>query len=115
MSVNEVQKALPPTPLVIKGSTYQSQTFAIGDEDHTLGNSLRHVLMNSLSDVEFAGYSVPHPSEPVLQLRIQHTKGSTKKVAQSLVESCGTLGDLCDIVKGSVETRTGIPDDEMKA
>ena len=38
-----------------------ARTFIFRDEDHTLGNSLRHVLMRH-SDTDFAGYSVPHPS-----------------------------------------------------
>ncbi|CAN0209296.1 unnamed protein product, partial [Hapterophycus canaliculatus] len=40
------------------------------DEDHTLGNALRHVLMEN-KEVDFCGYSVPHPSEPKMNLRLQ--------------------------------------------
>lgn len=57
-------------------------TFQIHDEDHTLGNALRYIIMkkfvnlylagvNDSPDVEFCGYSIPHPSEPKLNLRIQ--------------------------------------------
>jgi len=58
-------------------------TFQIHDEDHTLGNALRYIIMkkfvypvvgvdvNGSPDVEFCGYSIPHPSEPKLNLRIQ--------------------------------------------
>lgn len=58
-------------------------TFSIRNEDHTLGNALRHVIMkkyqlgdafNNLPfspDVDFCGYSVPHPSEAKIHLRIQ--------------------------------------------
>lgn len=42
------------------------------DEDHTLGNALRHVLMQN-KEVDFCGYSVPHPSEPKMNLRLQTT------------------------------------------
>lgn len=42
------------------------------DEDHTLGNALRHVLMQN-AEVDFCGYSVPHPSEPKMNLRLQTT------------------------------------------
>ena len=45
-------------------------TFALADEDHTLGNAIRHAL-NRHADVVFAGYSVPHPSEPVVNVRVQ--------------------------------------------
>ncbi len=40
------------------------------DEDHTLGNSLRNIL-SQRADVEFCGYSIPHPSENKLNLRLQ--------------------------------------------
>ncbi|KTW26088.1 DNA-directed RNA polymerase I and III subunit RPAC2 [Pneumocystis carinii B80] len=47
-----------------------SVTFQIIKEDHTLANSLRYVIMKN-PDVEFCGYSIPHPSEPKLNFRIQ--------------------------------------------
>jgi len=40
------------------------------EEDHTLGNALRYVLMKK-KDVEFCGYSIPHPSENKMNLRLQ--------------------------------------------
>jgi len=56
-------------------------TFQITDEDHTLGNALRYVITKKYGelkyilicspDVEFCGYSIPHPSEPKLNMRIQ--------------------------------------------
>lgn len=42
-------------------------------EDHTLGNSFRYVLAKNRK-VDFVGYSIPHPSEMKLNMRIQ-TKG----------------------------------------
>ncbi|GKT25476.1 DNA-directed RNA polymerases I and III subunit AC19 like protein [Aduncisulcus paluster] len=52
-----------------------NQTFVFVNEDHTLGNSLRHFLA-SHEHVEFAGYSVPHPAEPKMHLRVQ-SRGKT--------------------------------------
>lgn len=61
-------------------------TFQILDEDHTLGNALRYIIMKKYfppspidrwdfnfnsPGVEFCGYSIPHPSEPKMNLRIQ--------------------------------------------
>lgn len=40
------------------------------DEDHTLGNALRYVLVRT-PKVDFAGYSVPHPAENKLHIRVQ--------------------------------------------
>ncbi|KAJ3220870.1 RNA polymerase subunit AC19 [Clydaea vesicula] len=51
-------------------------TFQIKDEDHTLGNSLRYMLMKN-PNVTLAGYSLPHPSEARFNLRIQ-TDGTIK-------------------------------------
>lgn len=45
-------------------------TFAIRGEDHTIGNALRWILMKD-PQVEFCGYSIPHPSESKVHLRIQ--------------------------------------------
>ena len=39
-------------------------------EDHTIGNTLRYML-NKNPDVSFVGYSVPHPAEPKMNLRLQ--------------------------------------------
>lgn len=63
MSVNEVKIKPSLINLEIRGSGNNagSLTFAIGNEDHTLGNALRHVLIQNTRDVDFAGYSVPHP------------------------------------------------------
>uniref|UniRef100_A0A8D0GNH8 DNA-directed RNA polymerases I and III subunit RPAC2 n=1 Tax=Sphenodon punctatus TaxID=8508 RepID=A0A8D0GNH8_SPHPU len=48
-------------------------TFVLHDEDHTLGNSLRYMIMKD-PDVEFCGYSITHPSESKINFRIQ-TRG----------------------------------------
>ncbi|KAG0577701.1 hypothetical protein M758_5G167800 [Ceratodon purpureus] len=50
----------------------RNATFSISDEDHTLGNSLRFVL-NKDPRVAFCGYSVPHPSENRINVRVQTT------------------------------------------
>jgi DNA-directed RNA polymerase I and III subunit RPAC2 len=45
-------------------------SFIIRDEDHTLGNSLRYVIMKNPA-VDFCGYTIPHPSESKINFRIQ--------------------------------------------
>eukprot|EP00316_Scyphosphaera_apsteinii_P003952 CAMPEP_0119331158 /NCGR_PEP_ID=MMETSP1333-20130426/79931_1 /TAXON_ID=418940 /ORGANISM="Scyphosphaera apsteinii, Strain RCC1455" /LENGTH=111 /DNA_ID=CAMNT_0007340685 /DNA_START=23 /DNA_END=358 /DNA_ORIENTATION=+ len=60
-----------PSDLEIgKGGSDDSCTFTLHNEDHTLGNTLRYVL-NKNPNVSFVGYSVPHPSEPKMNLRLQ--------------------------------------------
>lgn len=59
----------------------QNVTVVFHGEDHTLGNSLRYVLAREFvhlhssflcsKDVDFAGYTVPHPAEAKMNIRIQ--------------------------------------------
>uniref|UniRef100_A0AAY4E7P2 DNA-directed RNA polymerases I and III subunit RPAC2 n=1 Tax=Denticeps clupeoides TaxID=299321 RepID=A0AAY4E7P2_9TELE len=49
-------------------------TFVLHEEDHTLGNSLRYMVMKN-PQVEFCGYSIPHPSETKINFRIQSRGG----------------------------------------
>ena len=53
-----------------EGVDSRCATFIIKNEDHTLGNLLRYVITR-YPDVEFCGYSMPHPSEAKMHLRIQ--------------------------------------------
>ena len=107
MSVNEVKLQKAAEAFVIKGSgAPSSRTFCIGDEDHTLGNSLRHVLIRN-NTVGFAGYSVPHPAEPIVQLRVQTVPQNPNEeaptAADTLKTACQTLVDQCDIVLEKLE------------
>ncbi|GFH58704.1 hypothetical protein CTEN210_15180 [Chaetoceros tenuissimus] len=107
MSVNEVKIQPAPFDIEVRGTGHPgSRTFAIGNEDHTLGNSIRHVLMNT-SKVEFAGYSVPHPSEPVVHIRVQTSKSKNEqdreRASDVLKEACETLVAQCDLVIDQLE------------
>jgi DNA-directed RNA polymerase I and III subunit RPAC2 len=103
MSVNEVKLQKAAIPFQVRGTgPATSRTFAIGDEDHTLGNSLRHVLIQN-SKVGFAGYSVPHPSDPVVHIRVQAHEPTT--AVQALQEACETLHKQCDIVLQKLEEK----------
>ncbi|CAD0042562.1 unnamed protein product [Aureobasidium pullulans] len=62
-------------------------------EDHTLGNALRYIIMKN-PDVEFCGYSIPHPSEAKMNLRIQ----TWVNVYDVLEKGLNDLMDLCDVV-----------------
>jgi DNA-directed RNA polymerase I and III subunit RPAC2 len=108
MSVNEVKLKRATEAFVVRGTgPPTSRTFCIGDEDHTLGNAVRHVLIQNEA-VAFAGYSVPHPSEPVVQIRVQtvedQKKGpTTTTAAAALKQACRTLHDQCDVVLERLE------------
>uniref|UniRef100_A0A0N5B2F6 RNA_pol_L_2 domain-containing protein n=1 Tax=Strongyloides papillosus TaxID=174720 RepID=A0A0N5B2F6_STREA len=49
-------------------------TLVIHEEDHTIGNSLKHILV-MMPEIEFCGYNIPHPLEDKIILRIQSKKG----------------------------------------
>ncbi|XP_075738392.1 RNA polymerases I and III subunit AC2 l(2)37Cg isoform X1 [Rhipicephalus microplus] len=52
------------------------RTFVLDDQDHTLGNALRYMVMKN-PEVRFCGYAIPHPSERKVHLRIE-THGERK-------------------------------------
>jgi DNA-directed RNA polymerase subunit L len=56
MSVNDHRTALTQDLFEVKqGSTEYSATFIFGNEDQTLGNSLRHILIQP-EETDFCGY-----------------------------------------------------------
>jgi DNA-directed RNA polymerases I and III subunit RPAC2 len=103
MSVNEVKLKKAPVAFAVKGTgPATARTFCIGDEDHTLGNVVRHVLIQN-HQVEFAGYSVPHPADPVVQIRVQ-TLTPQVTAAAALKQACQTVFEQCDFVLAKLET-----------
>lgn len=126
MSVNEVKIKRADVAFELRGTgPPTSRTFVLGDEDHTLGNALRHVLMND-DRVNFAGYCVPHPSEPVVHIRVQtnpEIKRSKKRgeddssddeeivgeapaqftAIDALKDACHSLGEQCDFILEQLE------------
>jgi len=77
-------------------------TFQIKEEDHTLGNALRYMIMKN-PDVEFCGYSIPHPSEALMNLRIQ-TYGDVTAL-EALKKGLQDLTDVCDVVETKFRER----------
>ncbi|XP_026333615.1 probable DNA-directed RNA polymerases I and III subunit RPAC2 [Hyposmocoma kahamanoa] len=51
-------------------NTLTCRTYVIPNESHTLGNALKTII-NSYDDVQFCGYTVPHPAESKMLFRIQ--------------------------------------------
>ncbi|EDO06074.1 DNA-directed RNA polymerases family protein [Babesia bovis T2Bo] len=69
-------------------------TFSIENEDHTLGNAVRTLLVER-EDVFFAGYSVPHPMQPEVNIRIQTTGKPAVKI---FVECLDDLVEVCNVL-----------------
>ncbi|XP_020587862.1 DNA-directed RNA polymerases I and III subunit RPAC2 [Phalaenopsis equestris] len=77
----------------------RNSTFSLMDEDHTLANSLRF-LLNKDPRVEFCAYSIPHPSENKVNIRVQTTGDSAKDVFK---DACQDLILLCQHVRSTFD------------
>lgn len=79
-------------------------TFVIKGEDHTLGNALRWVIAQQTEDVDFVGYTMPHPSELKIHLRIQCKLGSSRTAREILKESLQALHAIyCKVEQSFVD------------
>ncbi|KAJ1651759.1 RNA polymerase subunit AC19 [Coemansia sp. RSA 1694] len=79
-----------------------SMTFSIKEEDHTLGNALRWCIMQN-PQVDFCGYSIPHPSEAKTHVRIQ-TTDSTNAI-DSMNKGLDDLKAVCQLVRSKLHQR----------
>ncbi|KAH0132863.1 hypothetical protein KCU67_g16570, partial [Aureobasidium melanogenum] len=91
----DVELTEPQRIRVLPGSTDTAASFEFTKEDHSLGNALRYIIMKN-PDVEFCGYSIPHPSEAKMNLRIQ--TWDEVNVYDVLEKGLNDLMDLCDVV-----------------
>ena len=82
------------------GSDPTSATFTLHNEDHTIGNPLRYML-NKRADVSFVGYSVPHPAEAKMNLRLQTVGPPATTV---LLESLSTVHQVGDHVLSTFDS-----------
>uniref|UniRef100_W5NCS9 DNA-directed RNA polymerases I and III subunit RPAC2 n=1 Tax=Lepisosteus oculatus TaxID=7918 RepID=W5NCS9_LEPOC len=73
MATGEDEKKPVLEVVQAEGGDDSCVTFVLHDEDHTLGNALRYMVMKN-PEVEFCGYSITHPSESKINFRIQ-TRG----------------------------------------
>ncbi|KAF8699763.1 hypothetical protein HU200_034641 [Digitaria exilis] len=76
-----------------------ASTFSIMDEDHTLANSARFVL-NQDPRVAFCGYSIPHPAEKKVNIRVQTTGDPAKDVLKDALQD---LMVMCQHVRGTFD------------
>ncbi|CAL8130867.1 unnamed protein product [Orchesella dallaii] len=75
------------------------KTFILKGETHTLGNLLTNQILR-YPEVKFCGYSIPHPAEEEMHLRIQTKRGSgfdasvmLKKGLEGVISMCDHLED----------------------
>lgn len=79
-----------------------SITFCVKEEDHTLGNSLRWSILQN-PEVDFCGYSIPHPSEAKTNIRIQTTEKANSIDAMN--KGIDDLKSICMLMKGKLQDR----------
>ncbi|CAN6357887.1 unnamed protein product, partial [Urochloa humidicola] len=77
-----------------------ASTFSIMEEDHTLANSVRFVL-NQDPRVAFCGYSIPHPAENKVNIRLQTTGDPAKDVLKDALQD---LMVMCQHIRGTFDT-----------
>uniref|UniRef100_A0A7S1Q5C5 DNA-directed RNA polymerase RBP11-like dimerisation domain-containing protein n=1 Tax=Neobodo designis TaxID=312471 RepID=A0A7S1Q5C5_NEODS len=82
-------------------ATSSVATVTFAHEDHTLGNILRHVLMQN-PDVTSAGYAIPHPLEPRMVVHVQSAEHVVDVVQGALEE----VAMLCDKTLANFDAAT---------
>ena len=68
-------------------------TYTFQNEDHTLGNILRYTLMKDPNTL-FCGYSIPHPSEDLMNVRLQTKEENTNEIMERAMDRIIEMGDI---------------------
>ncbi|KAK6247157.1 hypothetical protein QUC31_018722 [Theobroma cacao] len=74
-------------------------TFSLTEEDHTLANAVRFTL-NQDPRVTFCGYSIPHPSNARVNIRVQTTGDPAREVFK---DACQDLMLMCRHVRSGFD------------
>ncbi|RZC84255.1 hypothetical protein C5167_047039 [Papaver somniferum] len=77
----------------------KSSTFCLTDEDHTLANALRFTL-NQDPRVVFCGYSIPHPSDAQVNIRVQTTGAHAGLVLKDALQN---LRAMCQHIRSTMD------------
>lgn len=72
--INEAETSSSRFNILATENQGKCATFELLDEDHTLGNALRHMILKN-PEVKFCGYALPHPNERKINIQIQVYKG----------------------------------------
>jgi len=83
--------------VVLPGASSHAASFQIEKEDHTLGNALRY-FVNKNPDVEFCGYTIPHPSETKMNIRIQTWEDTKTTAVDALRKGLGDMIEACEVI-----------------
>jgi len=83
--------------VILPGASSHAASFQIEKEDHTLGNALRY-FVNKNPDVEFCGYTIPHPSETKMNIRIQTWEDTQTTAVDALRKGLVDMVEACDVI-----------------
>lgn len=83
--------------VILPGASSHAASFQIEKEDHTLGNALRY-FVNKNPDVEFCGYTIPHPSETKMNIRIQTWEDTRTTAVDALRKGLIDMMEACDVI-----------------
>eukprot|EP00009_Paramoeba_aestuarina_P008105 CAMPEP_0201520586 /NCGR_PEP_ID=MMETSP0161_2-20130828/11970_1 /ASSEMBLY_ACC=CAM_ASM_000251 /TAXON_ID=180227 /ORGANISM="Neoparamoeba aestuarina, Strain SoJaBio B1-5/56/2" /LENGTH=135 /DNA_ID=CAMNT_0047919011 /DNA_START=16 /DNA_END=419 /DNA_ORIENTATION=+ len=93
---------LPPDPResepkmkIISSAKKGCATYEVRSEGHTMGNAIRWSL-NKNAKVGFAGYTIPHPSEDCIHLRVQTQNPDEVESGEVMKESFEILENVFD-------------------
>uniref|UniRef100_A0A8D0BNK8 DNA-directed RNA polymerases I and III subunit RPAC2 n=1 Tax=Salvator merianae TaxID=96440 RepID=A0A8D0BNK8_SALMN len=114
---DEEEQKKPPVLQMVRadGPDKSCITFVLHNEDHTLGNSLRYMIMKD-PEVEFCGYSITHPSESKINFRIQTREGipAVEKFQKGLEELMGVCQHVLNKFEASMEVYKAQQDVNME-
>jgi len=86
---------------ILPSNDERNATFVLTDEDHTLGNALRYVIAKDRKTA-FCGYSVPHPNEPKMNVRVQAKRDPAVELFR---DGLVTLSSVSDHVLATFEAQ----------
>ncbi|RMZ86213.1 hypothetical protein DV737_g313, partial [Chaetothyriales sp. CBS 132003] len=121
--VEELQLGGEKKVKVLPGASSHAASFQVMNEDHTMGNALRYFINKksaftaktnssekknarptncaSSPDVEFCGYTIPHPAEPKMSIRIQTWEDSKTSAFDALRKGLQDMVEACDVVSAT--------------
>lgn len=76
----------------------EALTFVVVDEDHTLGNAISYCLSRH-PDVAFSGYTIPHPAEAKMNIRVQTRAGAERSATECLADGADMLSAISDVLR----------------
>ena len=77
-------------------NTPNSGTFVFEGERHTMGNAIRQTILPD-PRVEFCAYSVPHPAQNRMRIRVQSREG--ENIVEILSDALDNFSQWCQNVE----------------